>query len=168
MPSWLRNISTFFSGHWDCSTGYSCGCARFDTIVSYFNGVECCSASWHEAYEIQSRDPQWSDQKGELRFLLCLQYAVHQETYQNTHFAPSHLDCNVKGAALFSPFASPNKSRWTLQTLKAVLWHQVGFGVPITVFTPVFICSVSLRNCKINIEGADIQPSTWQLVSRSH
>ena len=27
-------------GHCECSHGYSCGCARFDTIVSHFNGVE--------------------------------------------------------------------------------------------------------------------------------
>ena len=36
-------------GHWECSHDYSCGCARFDTIVSPFNVVECSSASWHEA-----------------------------------------------------------------------------------------------------------------------
>ena len=36
-------------GHWECLPGCSCGCARFDTIVSHFNLVECCSASWHEA-----------------------------------------------------------------------------------------------------------------------
>ena len=71
---------------------------------------------------------------------------------------PSHLDCNVKGAALFSPFASPNKSRWTLQVLKGLSWHQVGFGVPPKVFTPVFTCGVLKKF---------IQPSTWQLVSRS-
>ena len=41
----------------------------------------------------------------------------------------SHLDCNVKGAAPFSPFSSPNKSRATLQMLKGLLWHQMGFGV---------------------------------------
>ena len=28
-------------GHWECSNGYSCGCARFDTVVSHFNGAEC-------------------------------------------------------------------------------------------------------------------------------
>ena len=36
-------------GRWECLPDYSCGCARFDTIVSHFNVVECCSASWHEA-----------------------------------------------------------------------------------------------------------------------
>ena len=36
---------------------------------------------------------------------------------------PSHLDCNVKGAAPFSLFSSPNKSRATLQMLKGLLWH---------------------------------------------
>ena len=34
-------------GHWECSHGYSCGCARFDTIVSHFNGVE----SWKNLIE---------------------------------------------------------------------------------------------------------------------
>ena len=72
----------------------------------------------------------------------------------------SHLDCNVKGAALFSPFASPNKSRGTLQVLKGLLWHQVRFGVPTKVFTSVF--HLQCLSEKL------IQPSTWQLVSRSH
>ena len=68
----------------------------------------------------------------------------------------SHLDCNVKRAALFSPFASQNNSRWTLQVLKGLSWHQVGFGVPTKVFTSVFHPQ--------SLSEKLIQPSTWQLV----
>ena len=39
---WHKQAGNVQCGHWECLYDYSCGCARFDTIVSHFNVVECC------------------------------------------------------------------------------------------------------------------------------
>ena len=111
-------------GHWECSRDYSCGCGSFYTIVSHLKVVECCSASWHEACQIQLHDPRSSNQKGELRYLDSCTFAECPALgdLSALAFCPSHLHCKIKGAAPFSPFSFPNKSSSMLQMVKGWSW----------------------------------------------
>ena len=81
-------------GHWECSNGYSCGYARFDTAVSHFNGAECilCIRT-RGLHRLQSR---WD--------FCCVCSMLCTSPL-------SHLDENnvMEEKGLFSPFSFPNK-----------------------------------------------------------
>ena len=130
-------------GHWDCSTGYSCGCARFHTIVSYFNRVECCSASWLNSIA-------WSSMKRpEGRVEISVVFAVCRAPGDLSEhaFCPLHISiATLRGRPSFRPLPPRTRVGGRCRCLKACRGIKWGLGCPLKCSLPFFTCSVSVRN----------------------
>ena len=130
-------------GHWDCSTGYNCGCARFHTIVSYFNRVECCSASWLNSIA-------WSSMKRpEGRVEISVVFAVCRAPGDLSEhaFCPLHISiATLRGQPCFRPLPPRTRVGGRCRCLKACRGIKWGLGCPLKCSLPFFTCSVSVRN----------------------
>ena len=146
MPSWLRNISTFFSEHCDCSTGYSCGCARFDTIVSYFNGAECCSASCDTKLARFNRVIHNEATRRESWDFCCVCSMPCTRKPIRTRILLLHISiATLRGRSSFRPLPPRTRVGGRCRRLKLCCGIKWGLGCPLQC-SLLFSPAVSVRN----------------------